>query len=1129
MDQSQKAAVFRARFYGRQDVYGRRFFTHDAAKDIQVRNFAPVCTKFWTDVCHIKNKTNIRCSQCTHREWAPITDASALRHIESVEVQNVYLLQLDGTIHFGAMDFDVKEGKEDQGYDWSEVVKVCDILKNQGIPYAVARSTSAGYHIYLFFKEPYLAARFKAVVAKLFKTAGFDQYIMDRVKNQLPEVFPKQDYIDKDSLGNGITPPMGEAQILIGRNCFVDSENVVIGEGLSDEEKINAQWEYLDSIPLVDGAVLDRLIEIYQLSVGPSRPVEKSAAAQEYASMHGERKPIGSVEKVIYGCDAFKRIFESVKETGQLGFLQGSTLYHMAMNTEDGKEWFLKNTPWGQNADEIKELEFSENKRYGPWSCGKMMEMRLCTKTVPCAEAAPKGLAATGAAADDGALEGLSAAEKKKYNPYRFSLGPGDEFFHQLLKEVGDLAAESEAAVKEEKLRDILQRLQVLDKKKQRDFKTQLELVQKQLKIPKNKTAPMFKAAEQDHVARIKANLGGDPTVYPVESKTYRKHIGTGRFGYSEIKASKSEVSEILLCEADIDITEIRTYMGETTEETSTFYFGEARGLGVDTTFNINSDIWAHDQKFQLFFTRLLGTAFTPLRCNLELIKQASIGWSRQTGAKAMMYLTSQGFYEERYLMPSVIVDRDGLRPNETNPVDLSMKQFCKNLDFSILPEDDFIATLAHIKNEFMVAWPEDWTYLGLPHVLLPVAINKFGWTARPTFFLDGESGLGKTSLTQALQQFWGNFPQLVSLMLSSEKYLGELAYEFKDACVVFDDFKELTAKQRDSVLHTIQHGFDGNVGGKCNRDGTLKKAHGNRSVMIMSGERFIQNHASVVARTILLEVGKFDANATETYHASVLAMQGNYRGVTPRFISWVLNLPSEPYADELIEVQRKLRGPSGKRNNAARVSTTFACNHIVFKLWTQFLHEHGVATTEERDEMNKTHLRLVKSNHLKMLDRCEEEQESVVFKDMLLELILSGAASIMGHNSEFEVENKPVIGAWDPNNPTRIYMYPKLTFKLVTDSQRNGAVANYRATMRQLIACKVICEFDAQALTKSVRFEGRSQRMLVIDAVALGLIDPPAAAQQYPVAVPPLNQSSAKLITIRPGIEAALGSDGIF
>jgi len=1129
MDQGKKLAIFRARFRGRQDVFGHQYTIRDENKSVVGKGYAPVCGNFFSDVCHIKNKTNVSCGDCLHREWVPTTDASVHRHIKSVEIQNVYVIQLDGTIHFGAVDFDVKEGKEEQGYDWSEVVKVRDILETLGVPHAIARSTSAGYHLYIFFSQPYPAARFRAVIAKIFKTAGFNQYLKDKAKTQLPEVFPKQDYIDEKGLGSAIKPPMIETQILVGRNCFVDADNVVIGEGLPDDDKINAQWEYLDSVPLAEGSVFDRLIEVYDLRVGPSLPkAKRESSGEDWQTGKGAFVPFGHVEKVIYGCDAFKDLFEDSKATGRLSHQHGFALFHMAMNTVDGKEWFLKNTNWGADSPQTRQLEQSEEKGYRPWSCHKMIEIGLCKRTVLCAEAAPKGLTAAGTAAADGTLDGLSDEDRGKYNPYRFSFGPGDEFFHQLLKEVGGLSEEPEAAVKEEKLRDILRRLQVLDKKKQRDFKTQLELIQKQLKIPKNKTAPMFKAAEQDHLAQVKANLGGDPAVFTVESKTYRKHTGGNKFGYSEIRASKTEVTETLLCEADIDILEIRTYMGETSEETATFYYGTARGPGAETQFNINSDIWANDQKFQLFFTRLLGTAFTPLRVNLELIKQASIGWSRKTGAQASIYITTQGFYEDRYLMPSVAVDRYGVRPNEANPVDLSMKQFCKSLDFRVLSEDDFIATLVHIKNEFMAAWPEDWTYMGLPHVLLPAVMPKFGWSARPTFFLDGISGSGKTELTSALQQFWGCFQTLVRLD-STQKFMGEVGYEFRDACVVFDDFKGAKPKDVDTILNLIQHGFDGHVAGKLNRDGTMRKAHGNRSVMIMSGERFIQGHSSIVARTLLLEVGQFDITTTASNYASVLGMHKNYRGVTPRFISWLLNVPVEPYVAEFNAILQKLRGAKIGKHNVGRVSNTFACNHLVFKLWAQFLYEHGVATAEERDEMNKTHLRLVNKNYVKVLSLCEDEQDSVTFKDLLLELILSGSASIVGGNNEFAVEYKQIIGVWNPHNSRQIYFYPALTFKLVTDSQRNGVTVNKRATMRQLVESKVIVEFDGDGVSKVVRVDGKQQRMMVIDAVALGLMDAPGQPQQYPVAVPPLAAANSKLIAFRPSVEAALGSDGIF
>lgn len=1132
MDLAKKVEVFRSRFHGRQDVYGRGRTTRNAKGEPRLE-YSPVCNNIWTDGCHIKRGTGVPCAECETQLWDPVSDQCVEQHVSAHHVHNFYLVLDEGAIRFGAVDFDLKEGREDKGYDFFEVQKFCSMLKARKIAYGIARSTNAGYHVYMFFQNPYPAVRFRAVMYKLFEACGFDQYVKEKIKSGYPEIFPKQDYVAENSRGNGITPPMIEPLIMKGKKCWVDDDDRVIGESEPEGEGlIEAQWSYLDSLPWTDPALFDNLIDKYALKIEDVATLKKRAEAGVKgldSAGSGTARPYGHVEKVIHGCEAFRDLYQRVRDANhQPSHVEGMALWHLCINTVDGKDWFEQHVKsWGVDQGEVRQLEYSVRNHYRPHSCEKMKEQGICHKEPKffCAEAAPRAKK-DDPTHTDGALEDVIDTEKRLHNPYRFAFSDGAELLHDLIREADallQLPAEDDAAgaQKEQTLRDLAKRAQALDKPKLRDFKSHVDKLQKALKVPKNRIAPMFKEASEQRFEREQELLREDVTVYEVGSFIYRKRFGDGKFGYFQIGRGKDEILETLLLEMDIIIREERFY----TEEggvTRTVYKGLVRNAEGEKNFEIDSDSWASDVEFQKFFTKLMGGAFSPVRKQLEHIKQAVLGWceKRNLTVKISSLLT-QGFYEGHFLMPSVTVDASGLRPTKAGVLEIGHKDFVKNLDWKILEDDDFKETLRHIKDDFLTAWPADWTFIGLPHTFRPLMRKVMGWQTFPTLFYDGVTGSGKSELTKMLQQFWGDFPSLVNLT-SSQKYLEEMAYEFKDCCLVLDDFKNLTIQQRNAVLHQIQYGFDGSSSGKLKRDSSPRDARRNRSTLIMSGEAFIQNQSSVVARTLLVEVDAFDQDSTAETYFRCKAMAKNYPGITPRFLHWLMGREKEllqkEYEDTRLTLYRFAKG----RQNASRIAENVAANHLTWKLFTQFMEDSSVISPTERSTLDKRHWDIAQAIYHKMVQRCEEEQEAFNFKSILLSLILSGAVRVEGLKLQNDNLKAPVIGyVPDPADQRIGYYFTDTTLNEVNQVlMKQGTVLQKKAVARQLLALKITKSADPGHQTKQVRKGAARLRVWVIDHVALELIVENASEE---------SASSQKVVELRPATEAFRDSYGLF
>ena len=100
-----KIRLFRSLFRGRDDVYPRRFESRKTGKS----GYAPACLNEW--VRGICEKPRIKCAECQHRRFLPVTDDVIRWHLSGEDehrqpfVAGVYPLLLDESCYLLAADF----------------------------------------------------------------------------------------------------------------------------------------------------------------------------------------------------------------------------------------------------------------------------------------------------------------------------------------------------------------------------------------------------------------------------------------------------------------------------------------------------------------------------------------------------------------------------------------------------------------------------------------------------------------------------------------------------------------------------------------------------------------------------------------------------------------------------------------------------------------------------------------------------------------------------------------------------------------------------------------------------------------------------------------------------------------
>lgn len=200
----EKVKFFRKLFFGRQDVYARRW--ENARKGTS--GYQPACANEWFEGRCAKgsNKARVKCHECVHREFLPLTDAIITAHLAGADgagkeaVIGIYPLFPDDTCHFLALDFDKDTWAEDS-------LAFYQTCLNHSIPATRERSRSGrGCHVWIFFEE--------ALPASLARRLG--TMLLQETLKLRPEIglesfdrmFPNQDKMPKGGFGNLIALPL---------------------------------------------------------------------------------------------------------------------------------------------------------------------------------------------------------------------------------------------------------------------------------------------------------------------------------------------------------------------------------------------------------------------------------------------------------------------------------------------------------------------------------------------------------------------------------------------------------------------------------------------------------------------------------------------------------------------------------------------------------------------------------------------------------------------------------------------------------------------------------------------------------------------------------------------------------
>ncbi|MCD8317201.1 MAG: hypothetical protein LUB61_07370 [Eggerthellaceae bacterium] len=225
----QDAVNFYKMFWGRVDVFAKRIENKNTGKV----GYYPQCENFWKSCCPRKQKSSIRCQDCSHKKYKRLNRAQIVSHLscspsETPTVIGIYPLHEDGTCRFIVFDFDNHE-KDSQDSDFAnkdnewkdEVDALRKVCKINGIDALVERSRSGkGAHLWIFFQKPIDALLARRFGIALLKKGS--ESVNNKSFRYFDRMLPMQDHLEKGQLGNLIALPLQSDALKNGNSAFVD-------------------------------------------------------------------------------------------------------------------------------------------------------------------------------------------------------------------------------------------------------------------------------------------------------------------------------------------------------------------------------------------------------------------------------------------------------------------------------------------------------------------------------------------------------------------------------------------------------------------------------------------------------------------------------------------------------------------------------------------------------------------------------------------------------------------------------------------------------------------------------------------------------------------------------------------
>jgi len=231
---------------------------------------------------------------------------------------------------------------------------------------------------------------------------------------------------------------------------------------------------------------------------------------------------------------------------------------------------------------------------------------------------------------------------------------------------------------------------------------------------------------------------------------------------------------------------------------------------------------------------------------------------------------------------------------------------------------------------------------------------------------VSGRTGVLKSSFCNAALSLFGTFnkntPPTASWPAVSPSALRNILNAGKDLTILVDDYKEGVVFDKRGMRELIQAYADKSMRQRLKSSGERRKSLEMQAVMLSNGEDRWDREASMVARTIFLDVQDFDFKDNLLRKAQNAVKRGELQLLGGHYLSWLAGqdkLFEEREVEEIREREhRKLLKQTKGRDMHRRLLASISTLAAVGEVFLRFVGEKYPAHLEEASRWVETALR---------------------------------------------------------------------------------------------------------------------------------------------------------------------------
>jgi len=494
------------------------------------------------------------------------------------------------------------------------------------------------------------------------------------------------------------------------------------------------------------------------------------------------------------------------------------------------------------------------------------------------------------------------------------------------------------------------------------------------------------------------------------------------------------------LCNYIVDLQE-RVVVDDGTGDEYTYLKGiiktDADGVAA-AEFKMPPSDFHDNNAFKSHITDKLGIDGIFTKINAEpKIRQCIAKYSNTVDKRVVLQMgyrkdEEEDRYPDKYISPSVIIDKTGIHENTSIEFDLEDADVAKYLNIIEVTNEEFNEAKQGLNNLLSLS---DWNYThsALAHTMLPI-IAPFlsGEDTKFTYFVRGNSGDGKSYIMKFFQNFYGNFTNLAS-WTSTFAALSRIGHLFKDALYVIDDFKRRNlGRAYDQALTLMQTYADNTSRSRARPDMAMQKTFTIKGWLACTGEDTPDGEASTLARSI--QVNCLPGKKDRDLGRKVESVSHLFSGITGRYIHHVLKTNPLLFDRAFQSYETLFYEEVKGLPNDTRITRNISLLMTSYKFISEFFWSKKVSA-ENQEKFKEYLLSKIKEQAVESA----EEMSSEKFIEQLSLLIGTESVILLDDTtvpvSLTQYEKGRIIGWNDLNNSEHTYIIGSRAYALINSA----------------------------------------------------------------------------------------------